>query len=123
VEKTPDDRTLQAFLYGPLVLAGDFGGEGLTENMLVGTNAPRARWPRPDVPPRPNANNNPNAARFAPLPPVDFTLKAGGADPAAWIKPGDTPLTFRIAGQSRDITLAPINSIFDKRYVVYWQVS
>ena len=50
VEKTPDDHTLQAFLYGPLVLAGDFGGEGLTENMLVGTNcaarplaAPRSR--------------------------------------------------------------------------------
>jgi hypothetical protein len=57
------------------------------------------------------------------LPPVDFTLKATGANPAAWIKPGDKPLTFRITGQAKEITLAPINGIFDKRYVVYWQVS
>jgi uncharacterized protein len=120
VEKTPDDPALQAFLYGPVVLAGDFGGEGLTEAMLIGTNAPRARWPNANA----NANaNNPNAARFAPLPPVDFTLKAGGAEPSAWIKPGAAPLTFHITGQGRELTLTPINSIFDKRYVVYWQVS
>ncbi|MGA3236863.1 MAG: beta-L-arabinofuranosidase domain-containing protein [Bryobacteraceae bacterium] len=123
VETTPDDHTLQAFLYGPLVLAGDFGGEGLTENMLIGTNAPRARWPRPNGNPAPTNANNPNAGRFTPLPPVDFALKAAGADPAAWIKPGDKPLTFRITGQAKEIALAPINSIFDKRYVVYWQVS
>ena len=47
VEKMPDEHSLQAFLYGPLVLAGDFGSEGLTPNMLVGPNSPRVRWPRP----------------------------------------------------------------------------
>jgi hypothetical protein len=57
------------------------------------------------------------------LPPVNFTLKAAAADPAAWIKPTGQPLTFRTTGQAKDVTLAPINSIFDKRYVVYWQVS
>ncbi len=122
VEPTPDDPTLQAFLYGPLVLAGDLGSEGLTKEMIVGNNSPRVRWPRPNAATPPNANQNPNAARFQALPPVDFTLKAGGADPASWIKPAGKPLTFQVAGQSRNITLVPVNSIFDKRYAVYWQV-
>jgi DUF1680 family protein len=121
VEATPDDPTLQAFLYGPLVLAGDFGAEGLTKEMLIGPNAPRVRWPRPNAPAP--ANPNPNAARFPPLAPVDYTLKAGGANPASWIKPAGKPLTFQVQGQSRTVTLMPVNSIFDRRYVVYWQVS
>ncbi len=120
---TPDDPTLQAFLYGPLVLAGDFGSEGLTKEMLVGQSAPRIRWPRPNAAAAPAAYQNPNAPRTPPLPAVDYTLKAGGKDPASWIKPAGKPLTFEVAGQSRSITLMPINSIFDRRYVVYWQVS
>ena len=38
VEALPDEPQTQAFLYGPLVLAGDFGGEGLTEAHLAGPN-------------------------------------------------------------------------------------
>ena len=57
------------------------------------------------------------------MPPVDFNLKASHADPAAWIKPTGKPLTFQTTGQAKDVTLVPINSIFDRRYVVYWQVS
>ena len=34
----PDDPAMQAFLYGPLVLAGDLGGEGLTEAHIIGPN-------------------------------------------------------------------------------------
>ena len=48
---------------------------------------------------------------------------AFGADPASWIKPADKPLTFHTTGQQKDIALMPINSIFNKRYSVYWQVS
>jgi hypothetical protein len=100
------------------VLAGDFGSEGLTADMVVGPNSPRARWPRPAGAP------NPNAGRGGPqLPPVDFALKAGNSDPSSWIKPGDKPLTFQTVGQSKDVTLAPINSLFEKRYVVYWVVN
>ena len=36
----PDDPKTQAFLYGPVVLAGDLGTEGLTERMLEGPSAP-----------------------------------------------------------------------------------
>jgi hypothetical protein len=39
------------------------------------------------------------------------------------IKPADARLTFRITGQTKEIGLAPLNSICDRGYVVYWQVS
>jgi len=113
-EAMPDDPKLQAFLYGPLVLAGDLGSEGLTERMITGSNVPPIR--RSNIPPRPDAP--PRLAE------IDIpTFRASSADPASWIKPDGKPLTFRTTGQQRDITLAPINSIFDKRYNVYWQVS
>ncbi|SPF41726.1 conserved hypothetical protein [Candidatus Sulfopaludibacter sp. SbA4] len=114
VEAMPDQPQTQAFLYGPLVLAGDLGSEGLTERMIIGPNAPRISrgnfQPRPDAPP--------------PVPAIEIpTFRAAGADPAAWIKPADKALTFRTSGQQKDVTLAPINSVFGKRYSVYWQVS
>jgi len=98
VEKMPDDPGMQAFLYGPLVLAGDFGGEGLTPAMITGPSAPKVT--DVDIP----------------------KLKAAGADPSLWIKPIGQTLTFRTVGQSKDVTLAPLNSLFAKRYVVYWSV-
>jgi len=101
IEAMPDDSKLQAVLYGPLVLAGDLGNEGLTEAMIIGPNAPRPQQ----------------------LPIAVPTFKAASADPGSWIKPADKPLTFRTTGQEKDVTLAPINSIFDRRYSVYWQVS
>jgi uncharacterized protein len=101
VEAMPDDPKTQAFLYGPLVLAGDLGSEGLTEQLTVGPNAPRMRSMPLEIP----------------------GFQAAGADPASWIKPAGAPLTFRTTGQQRDVTLAPLNSIFGKRYSIYWQVS
>jgi len=122
VEKMPDDHSIQAFLYGPLVLAGDFGADGLTPNMVVGPNSPRVRWPRPAG--EANGNGGGRGSRGGPqLPQVDFSLKASNADPAAWIKPAGKPLTFQTTGQAKDVTLVPINTIFDRRYVIYWQVS
>src|SRR3954452_585862 len=40
VERMPDNPRQQAVLYGPLVLAGDLGTEGLSENMVVGVTGP-----------------------------------------------------------------------------------
>ncbi|HEV3196899.1 MAG TPA: beta-L-arabinofuranosidase domain-containing protein, partial [Bryobacteraceae bacterium] len=117
-ESMPDDPKIQAFLYGPLVLAGDLGNEGLTERLIIGPNAPRLR--PPGAPPR--AGQNPNAP--LPLPQLDIpTFKAAGSDPSSWIKPADKPLTFHTTGQEKNVTLVPINKLFDKRYSVYWQVS
>ena len=40
MEAMPDDPKTQAILYGPVVLAGDLGSEGLTERMMIGPNNP-----------------------------------------------------------------------------------
>jgi DUF1680 family protein len=100
-EPLPDDRTLQAFCYGPLVLAGDLGNEGLTPAKIIGPEGPEMEKTPFAVP----------------------ELKAAGAELASWIKPdGATPLTFRITGQPSEFHLAPLHSIFDKRYSIYWRV-
>jgi len=100
VESMPDDPGMQAFLYGPLVLAGDLGADGLEERRIIGPNAPRVTTPT-EIP----------------------TFKAAGPDPSSWIKRGPTPLTFRTTAQKQDVTLVPLNSLFGKRYSVYWQVT
>jgi uncharacterized protein len=115
VEAMPDDATLQAFLYGPVVLAGDLGTEGLTPQQIVGPNAPRLGTGNPNAPQPPNAPPR--------VPPIDVPAFKASGDPAAWIKPAGAPLTFRTSGQAKDLTLAPLNSIFDRRYSVYWKVT
>jgi DUF1680 family protein len=116
-EALPDDPRQQAFLYGPLVLAGDLGAEGLTPAHIVGPNlrvgAPNTeQYGSPLGPP----------VTAPPVPGLDIpSLRAAGGDPATWIKPGDKPLTFRTSGQKKDVTLVPLNSLFDHRYAVYWR--
>ena len=123
VEVMPDDPKTQAFLYGPLVLAGDLGDEGITEAMIIGPSAPNLyHSPRPQTqqpgspPPRPDTR--PMAPQIE-----TPTFKAASADPSSWIKPGDKPMTFRTVGQTKDVTLTPLNKLFDRRYSVYWEVS
>jgi DUF1680 family protein len=111
VEAMPDDRKLQAFLYGPIVLAGDLGADGLTPKMIVGPNAPRMQA-RPGV----------DAADVPPKIEVP-EFRAASEDPSSWIKPTGKPLRFKTTGQAKDVELAPISSIFDRRYSVYWRVS
>jgi DUF1680 family protein len=101
IERMPDDQHMQAVLYGPLVLAGDLGTEGLTEALIVGPNAPRPHR--------------------VPIPVPSF--RAASADPNSWIKPDGDAMTFRTTGQQTDVTLKPLNSIFERRYSVYWQVA
>ncbi len=100
-EPLSDESTLQAFCYGPLVLAGDLGTEGLTPQKIVGPQGPEIE-------------KTPFAAP---------ELKAPSAPLASWIKPdGAKPLAFRITGQTKDYSLAPLNTIFDRRYSIYWRV-
>ena len=109
VEAMPDDPTMQAFLYGPLVLAGDLGSEGLTSALTYGTKGPALSRGRGGAEP--------------PVPPLDIPVfQTASSDPASWIKPAGPPLTFRTTGQKKDVTLEPLNSLFGKRYSVYWKV-
>ncbi|HME11167.1 MAG TPA: beta-L-arabinofuranosidase domain-containing protein [Bryobacteraceae bacterium] len=93
IEAMPDDASVRAALYGPLVLACDLGSQGLTEKMIFGPLGPHLR-PSAEMP----------------------VLRAA-------IEPGANPLSFQAPGQNGKITLAPLNGMFDKRYSIYWRAS
>lgn len=119
MQAMPDDPKIQAFLYGPLVLAGDLGADGLTPAHIVGPNF-RVGAPNVEQPGSPlDATNH-----TPPVPDLEIpSFRADGADPSTWIKPTGQPLTFRTTGQKKDVTLVPLNSLFDRRYSVYWEVA
>jgi DUF1680 family protein len=102
----PDDDSLVALLYGPLVLAGRLGTAGLTPATL------RAEPSKPRTVPEYKAE------------PVPAPALHGRPDNLEdWIKPvpGKT-LEFRTVGQAQEITLVPLSTVFDERYAVYWRV-
>jgi len=119
MEAMPDDPRTQAFLYGPLVLAGDLGNDGLTAAHIVGPNLRvGAAGVEQHGSPLGPVNQTP------PVPDLEIpTFRSTGSDVDSWIKVADQPMTFRTAGQKRDVTLIPLNRLFDKRYSVYWQVA
>jgi DUF1680 family protein len=105
----PDDGTIQAVMYGPLVLAGRLGTTGLTPAVL------RAEPTRPRTVPEYKAD---------PVPAPSFV--APGDDLSAWItrhSGAGEPLEFRTVGQATDVTLVPLNTVIDERYAIYWKVA
>jgi DUF1680 family protein len=103
----PDNPNVQAFMYGPLVLAGKLGTEGLTPETL------RAAPTRPRAIPE-----------YLTTPITSPSLKPAGEDLASWIKPvAGRPLEFRTTGQAQDVTLVPFNRVLDERYGLYWALS
>ncbi len=118
VETMPDDPNIQAFLYGPLVLAGDLGAQGLTKAHIIG---PNLRVGAAGI----EQNGSPLAATNStpPIPPLEIPEFKASSSLDSWIKPSDKPLVFRTTGQKQEVTLVPLNSLFDKRYSVYWRVS
>jgi DUF1680 family protein len=106
VAAMPDDPTLQAVMYGPLVLAGKLGTAGLTKENL------RAEPTRPRT--VPEYKSEPIAAP---------TIVSSSTDPASWLTPvAGRGLEFRTKGQPSELTLIPLNRILDERYAVYWKV-
>jgi DUF1680 family protein len=102
----PDDASLQTMMYGPLVLAGDLGSEGLTDAMRHGD------------PVHPVKNH---FLVGDPVPAPD--LESGGKPPARWIRPGNGPLHFTAPARERRVDLLPLNRIVRQRYAVYWRVT
>lgn len=102
----PDDETLQAFMYGPLVLAGRLGTEGLTKEVL------RAEPTKPRTVPEYKAK---------PVPAPSF--KTNSSNLSALIQPAGATLKFRAKAQTQDVMLEPLYKIFDERYGVYWKVT
>lgn len=104
-EAMPDDPNLQAFFYGPLVLAGDLGKEGLTPASYRGDKTRTGKE---------------HYLTGKPVPAPDLK---GLGDPAKWIVlEKDGPLRFRMEGQASKISLLPFYRIDWQRYAVYWRV-
>jgi DUF1680 family protein len=99
IDPMPDDETIQAVMYGPLVLAGRFGS--VTKDMQYGDYGPKedAESRVPDI-------------------------VADPANPTAWVEPdAKQPLTFKAVGQSQSISMVPLNQVLDDRYAVYWKAN
>jgi DUF1680 family protein len=100
-ESPRDDTSKQAFLYGPIVLAGQFPRDGIDDSLMH--------------------NQGPELAELPPFPVP--TLSSASGDPEKWIRPvAGQPLTFRTVGQAQDVTLKPLNKSWD-RFVVYWAIT
>ena len=101
-EPLADDPSLQAFLYGPIVLAGQFPMGQLSFDLLHKNEEPKVKE--------------------APLPvPV---LAEKGDKLEHWIVPvAGQPMTFRTTGTAgEEVTLKPLNQSW-QRFAVYFQVS
>jgi len=103
LDRMPDDPNLAAIMYGPLVLAGQLGTDGMD--------------------PRTIYSENQGVLRNVTVPePPYFVVEPGGLE--SWIKPvPGKPLTFRTvnAGRPEDVTLVPFYQLFGQRYAIYWR--
>ncbi len=97
----PGDSTVWAYMYGPLVLAGELGGEGLTEE-ATHTSQNWYHFAHPAE---------------APVLLMDSDNVKDLIKRVPW-----QVLTFRTFGQERKVTLVPYHRLFGQRYAVYWNV-
>jgi DUF1680 family protein len=98
ISPMPDDETLQAAMYGPLVLAGRF--DPVSPEMMYGDYEPKPsdQFKVPDI-------------------------VADPAKPAEWLRPDlKQPHTFETVGQASPLTLVPLYRVIHERYAVYWKV-
>lgn len=104
MEAMPDDSKTVALLYGPIVLAGDLGGEGLQGVKRYGPSAPP----------------------LGRVKPIEVPAFVGDVkDVLAKVRPmANAPLTFHTAGlaRPREVVLLPFYKVAEPRYTVYWKV-
>ncbi len=101
-ENLPDTTNQVALLYGPIVLAGELGTNGMP-NLFVGNQTEYSYSPDPPAP--------------VFVCDADQLLKH--------VKPvAGKPLTFRTHGIGRpqDVTLKPFYQVHRQRYSVYWNL-
>lgn len=117
IESAPDDKLVQAAMYGPLVLAALLGTDGLTGGMISGGYGPRGLddgYPMPTVDLRGRMHRGPDGKPVAPAPVAPDTV---------WFEQAEAspqyPLRFHTKGRGPTHTLVPLNQIMDERYSVY----
>lgn len=105
VESVPSAPDIVAFTYGPLVLAGALGRDGLA--------------PGSDI-----VVNEREYGRYNDTPVVVPTLAGDPELLAAALEPGAHPLEFTLgAAGGETVLLVPYHRIAHERYVTYWQLA
>ena len=102
-----DDPKIAAIAYGPLILAGEMGKEGLKESA-------------------PYADDQDDLSQLALPVNLKTGINAGGKKISELLKPvGEkSPLTFQLQDASKEkIQLIPYYQIHGERYVVYWKLN
>lgn len=105
IEPLPGSAKFAAVMYGPIVLAGRLGREGMTDDDFRCQTAAKERvqsWSE-----------------------TPFFVADGFAGITSKIEPvAGQPLTFKTKGLAKpaDVTLAPFAGFFEERYTVYWPV-
>lgn len=102
-EPLPASTNIVALLYGPVVLAGDLGTNGMPADVYAADQTKYVKWPMP----------------ASPVLVADSPEKLLGH-----IHSTDEPLVFqtRDLGKPNDVTLVPFYQANHKRYTVYWKV-
>jgi DUF1680 family protein len=97
-----DKEDLISIMYGPVVLAGELGTQGMPEDVCASQAAHSGSMD----------------------PPVPVLLVDANKDPSSWVKrvPGKQ-LRFKTvgAGKPNDVTLIPLADLHHQRYTVYWE--
>lgn len=94
----PDKDSLQAAMYGPLVLAARFEEE------------PREKWYR----------HFDSEEKQEPRPTLQFEGRLD--NPTSWLEPAGGKLTFRAVSKGQTIVFAPLSAIVHERYSVYHDI-
>jgi DUF1680 family protein len=103
---TPDDPNKAAVAYGPIVLAGDMGTQGISA-------------------PAPFARDQNDLNKYPVPADIIAELNTRGRKVSEWVRPASTerPLTFKTVNTgTKDITLIPYYRINRQRYVLYWHL-
>ncbi len=120
-EPMPDDSSRVAVLYGPIVLAGDLGTQGLPSGGAFAKDHLAFSGNDLFIPDSLRDKEQPYAMEGTPSVP---TLQADPERVREWVEPVDgQPLTFRTTGVGLDenVTLRPFYDTHHQRYTVYWK--
>jgi uncharacterized protein len=113
LQAIPDDPTLAAIMYGPLVLAGELGTESLDSKRIYSDDKfLHGGFPAIAVPELAGDRNV-----------LDKWIQPVSAPVSQTVSQKDVTLSFRTVGAGRreDVTLSPFYRLFNQRYCVYWR--
>src|SRR5580700_448723 len=113
LQTIPDDPTLAAIMYGPLVLAGELGTENLDSKRIYSDDKfLHGGFPAIAVPELAGDRNL-----------LDKWIQPVSAPVSQTVSQKDVALRFRTvgAGRAEDVTLSPFYRLFNQRYCVYWR--